>query len=328
MDSRRSRRRYRFHPAWRAALPLLIIGLASCRSPRVPMDIPWSGWHQHEETVDQHLRPFWTYVPASLNTTGHVPVVIVLHGGGQTPEDIMKITRFNDLADRYGFIVVYPSGTGTNPRRLYWNVLLSRTFATQKSIDDFTYLDRVLHRLKSQLPVDEKAIFAAGFCQGAMLAYRLACDEQWSHRLAAIAAVAGVMTVAPDDCRAERLVPILSFHGRRDPFSRFDGGIAEKAPRLDRVSRPGVPETIAFWTGRGGLTAPPDTSASRGDARVSHYGPDENGYEVISWVLDNGGHTWPGGYHVLPEWMVGPVNRDIHAGNLIWQFFSRHRLIN
>ena len=69
-------------------------------------------------TVDNKVRKYWLYVPASVEGQKNVPVVFSLHGryGNDNPNDQNDILRkdgkpiFTSLADKEGFIVVYPQG--------------------------------------------------------------------------------------------------------------------------------------------------------------------------------------------------------------------------
>lgn len=329
---------------WSLAIVAGLILLSACRAPQpvsstTNAETPGSrkkppaaasaapvGLSTHRMYEDGRERSVLLYRPANLPAKKPVPLVLALHGGGGLPENMMDVSGFNALADAHGFVVAYPSGTGSTPRRLFWNILKSGTYATVNEIDDLDFLQQALDAVSDMVRVDTNRIYAAGFSQGGMMCYRLACDPAWSKRLAAIAVVGGTMTVDPESCKAERAVPVISFHGRLDPFSNFAGGIAEKAPRNDQVARPGVEESIRFWVSRGGLDQQPSASGTMGTAVMHQYGPDSNGFEVVSWVLEDGGHTWPGSNGNLPEWMMGKVNRDIVASVLIWDFFSRHPL--
>ena len=42
-------------------------------------------------------------------------------------------------------------------------------------------------------------------------------------------------------------------------------------------------------------------------------------------ALHGGGHTWPGGYQYLPEFLIGKTNRDLDASETIWNFFQGYR---
>lgn len=303
-------------------LSVCAVVMTSCRSPA-----PQQEAERFRRLLIQHAdreRYADMFVPAHTVTREPMPLVIVLHGSGQTPEDIASLTGFNNLATLERFAVVYPAGTGNTPERLYWNVLQSGTYATEERVDDFGFLNAVVTQVMQEVAIDRSRIYAVGFSQGGMLCYRLACDPLWSTRLAAMAVVGATMTVAPDDCAPGRLVPLLSIHGMQDPFSNFAGGIAAKAMRNDRVPRPGLYETIDYWVEQGGFTGEPDTSDSRGQAACRRFASRTNDYEIISWEINNGGHAWPGSPANLPEWMVGNVNHDIQATALIWNFFARH----
>jgi polyhydroxybutyrate depolymerase len=56
-------------------------------------------------------RQYLLYVPPSYDHTKPSPLVISMHGAALWPAQQMNLSRWNRLADEYGFIVVYPSGT-------------------------------------------------------------------------------------------------------------------------------------------------------------------------------------------------------------------------
>jgi poly(3-hydroxybutyrate) depolymerase len=60
-------------------------------------------------TVDDVDRNFMVRLPKGYDPQQHYPVVILLHGMNQDPEDIERLTRFNELADKDGIITVYPA---------------------------------------------------------------------------------------------------------------------------------------------------------------------------------------------------------------------------
>jgi poly(3-hydroxybutyrate) depolymerase len=63
-------------------------------------------------------REYLVHVPPSHERQERLPLVMVLHGCNQDHIDMQTITRFDELADRYGFIVVYPFITGYRGVRL------------------------------------------------------------------------------------------------------------------------------------------------------------------------------------------------------------------
>lgn len=282
------------------------------------------GFTSHTLYHEGRQRQFLAYRPPLLKVGQPAPLLVALHGGGGTPENILEVSGFNQLADRHGFVVVYPAGSGSTPTRLFWNILLSGTYASANQVDDIGYLARVLDHVTGMTRIDSNRVYFAGFSQGGMMCFRLACDPVMSGRIAAIATVGATMTVAPSECHASHPVPAITFHGKKDPFSNYAGGIAEKAPRNDLVARPGFDESIRYWVKRWGLPETPSASGHSGTAHMQQFGPDAQGYEVVSWTFEDGGHTWPGSNANLPEWMMGKVNYDVDASALIWDFFMRH----
>ncbi|PKO14322.1 MAG: hypothetical protein CVU39_14895 [Chloroflexi bacterium HGW-Chloroflexi-10] len=57
------------------------------------------------------MRKYLLYVPQSYDPAVPTPLIISVHGYAEWPAHQAQISRWNDLADEYGFIVVYPAGT-------------------------------------------------------------------------------------------------------------------------------------------------------------------------------------------------------------------------
>jgi len=81
-----------------AILPLLCVGSA-LRAQET----------KEKVTVDDVDRNFMVRLPKGYDPQQHYPVVILLHGMNQDTDDIERLTRFNELADKDGIIAVYPS---------------------------------------------------------------------------------------------------------------------------------------------------------------------------------------------------------------------------
>jgi polyhydroxybutyrate depolymerase len=180
------------------------------------------------------------------------------------------------------------------------------------------YTNALLDDLERQFNVDKKRVFATGISNGAMMCLRLAC--QLSNRIAAIAPVSGSLGFS--GCNPPRPVSVIYFQGTADKFMPIGGG---KGPR----SLPGeffesTDQTIAFWRRQDKITGSPRV-VRRGQATGYYYGPGAAGSEVVLWVIQGGGHTWPGGqYGFLGERVLGALTHDISANDLMWEFFQRH----
>ena len=79
------------------------------------------GDHTHNLDVDPRTRSYLVHIPPAYNGSKAFPVVLAYHGGGSNADVTVPFTGLSDKADRSGFIVVYPSGTGRLPKALTWN---------------------------------------------------------------------------------------------------------------------------------------------------------------------------------------------------------------
>jgi polyhydroxybutyrate depolymerase len=80
----------------------------SCLALPFVSSVLWAQETQEKVTVDDVDRSFMVRLPKGYDSQQHYPVVILLHGMNQDPSDMERLTRFNDLADKNGVIVVYP----------------------------------------------------------------------------------------------------------------------------------------------------------------------------------------------------------------------------
>jgi polyhydroxybutyrate depolymerase len=67
--------------------------------------------------VNGTLRTFVVHLPLGYDSKNKYPVVILLHGAGETDQDIARRSRFDFMADRYGIIAFYPNSDGVR-----WNI--------------------------------------------------------------------------------------------------------------------------------------------------------------------------------------------------------------
>jgi polyhydroxybutyrate depolymerase len=67
-----------------------------------------------------------------------------------------------------------------------------------------------------------------------------------------------------------------------------------------------------------------DSAGDGTSASYRVYPGGAGGSEVVSYVIENGGHTWPGGWQYLPVFLVGKTSRNLDASEIIWAFFQRH----
>jgi len=269
-------------------------------------------------------RSYSLHVPSSVTSQKPVALVVALHGGGGNGDANNVQTGFNEVADREGFIVVHPDGTGVarpllnafGKGRLYtWNAGTCCGYAVQHDVDDVGYIRALIKHLQQLYSIDARRIYAAGFSNGGMLSYRLACEA--SEIFAAIGVVSGTQTSRPG--KPSQPVSVIHIHGTSDMNVVLTGGIGAKA--LDRAPKPPVMDAIHFWIKANGVDATPQLT-QRGNIQKQLWTGGHGGSEVAFYLISGGGHAWPGGQQMLA--MLDKPSPDLAATPLIWDFFKAH----
>ncbi|MCP3995630.1 MAG: hypothetical protein GY722_11265 [bacterium] len=298
------------------------------------------------EIPDYDERPYAVFLPSSYDPTRAIPVVVALHGGGGKAEgavtttcaegDHASATCLHNVAEREGFAVVYPNGSGFGllPNLRTWNAgggidgynCVSGQ-ACERGVDDIAYFGTLLDHLQGWMNVDTGMIYATGLSNGAAMSHRLACEM--SDRFTAIAAVGGTNQFAVEEhCDLTIALSILQIHGTDDPcwtYETSDEACADRSGSL----KIGVAESTEGWVDRLGCEAEPAvdelpdvTADGMTTTRKVWSGCGADPAEVHLLTINGGGHTWPGGDPYLPERVVGPVTTDWDSA-LIWEFFSQ-----
>jgi polyhydroxybutyrate depolymerase len=273
-------------------------------------------------------RTFLVHLPPGFAARGALPVLLAFHGGGGSAQGFQKYAGLDAVADREGFVVVYPDGTGRLGRRLLtWNAGQCCGRAREERADDVGFALRVLADLARELKLDRTRVYATGHSNGAMLAYRLAAEAP--ARIAAIAPVAGAMQLAA--FAPAQPVPVLHVHSVDDPRALYAGGLGPAFPFTNaRVLHRAVESELARWAQLAGCAVEPSVveqrraPAGRPDAghtaTLLDFAPCTSGADVRLWKLTGAGHGWPGAPPVVSERLMGPETHVIDAAEEVWRF--------
>lgn len=270
----------------------------------------------------RRVRTYRLHRPGGRPPVAPAPLVVVLHGGFGSGAQAERAYGWDALADRHGFQVAYPDGVGRS-----WNAGWCCGPARDQGVDDAGFIEALLDQVASEGGVDDRRIYAAGMSNGAMLAYRLACDLPG--RLAAIGPVAGTMA---GECPRPAPVSILHIHGLEDRNVPFAGGPGSTGStgsrggrRVGSQPRPSVPSVIDYWRRGAGCGAP--VVAEAGPIRTET-ATAPSGVEVCLIALAGVGHVWPGSHPPPPQVsaMLGldPPSDVLDATGLLWGFFAAH----
>jgi polyhydroxybutyrate depolymerase len=281
---------------------------------------------------DNLKRTYKIFTPSTYNKSLQLPLVIALHGRGGNGESMVLVTRkgFNKLAETDGFIVVYPDGIEQN-----WNDgrmdQEANDRAHRENIDDIGFISGLIDLMISEYNADPKRIYITGISNGAIMSYRLACEL--SSKITAIAPVDGnIPYMLFPECNPTNPVSVLAINNMNDPLVPYEGGnIYGHFHRVNLGKVLSVEESVTFWAKMNQctpvpvLTNEPDVDPKDGTRVIKkQFSNGAGGTEVILYSIEGGGHTWPGGFQYLPEWLIGKTSRDIDANEIIWSFFKSH----
>jgi polyhydroxybutyrate depolymerase len=255
-------------------------------------------------------RSYRLHVPAGYDSSTPTPLVLNFHGFGSNALEQERYAEYPQAADKYGFIVATPDGTNT-PRR--WYIYGERE---PGYVDDFAFTDALIDRLSATLCVDAARIYATGISNGGGMTSILGCRA--NDRIAAIAPVAG--SPYPDlQCRSKGPMPVIAFHGTEDQLVPFEGG---PGGRLGLPSG-AVRDNMRDWASHNGCNMTLQSRRVAADVMLETYTGCKAGAEVQLYVVEGGGHTWPGGRIDVPG--LGETTHSISATELSWAFFAAHR---
>ncbi|MCZ7586660.1 MAG: prolyl oligopeptidase family serine peptidase [Deltaproteobacteria bacterium] len=202
----------------------------------------------HKRTLDHggRARTYYLRVPPTVTSGVPLPVVFMFHGAAINAKWFKDVVELEDLADREGFVAVFPDGTGNVPFLHTWNAGNCCRYASENNVDDVGFTLALLEQLAALLRVDRNRVYAAGWSNGAMLAYRLACEH--AEVFAAVGGVAGA--TGGSTCAPSRPMPVVHIHGTHDEFAPYAGGVGAKS-RVNITHR-GVESLMKMWRGLDG----------------------------------------------------------------------------
>lgn len=271
--------------------------------------------------VGGRTRSYVLHVPKG-SAAGPRALVLVFHGGGSNPQGAIRLTGFSEKADREGFLVVYPAGSGRLPNVLTWNAGACCAYAASQNIDDVGFVRAVIDDVAAFTPVDRRRVFATGMSNGGQMSYRLGAELP--DLIAAIAPVAGSLEVPADRVRVPK--PVLIFHGSDDDHLPFAGGIGPRS--VAGVSFNSVDRAVTAWTRVNGcgktptVVQLPDREDDGTTVERRTWPGCAGGADVVLYVIQGAGHTWPG--RTLAERLLGVSTKEISATDLMWEFFKAH----
>jgi poly(hydroxyalkanoate) depolymerase family esterase len=273
------------------SMPDLAEGLGSPR--RAPVPVP-DGARYEERTFanDAGSRTYKVYVPSGY-TGQALPVVVMLHGCTQSPDDFAAGTRMNELAEEQTFLVAYPGQPQSANLQKCWNWFNAGD--QQRDAGEPSLIAGIAREVVREFSADPTRVYAAGLSAGGAAAAVLAAT--YPDVFAAVGVHSGIPYGAAKDmpsafaamngggavqARSTRSpVPTIVFHGDADHTVNPVNG--------DRVIAQAEPEAKL-----GKVVTQGETPGGMLYTRTVQV--DSAGREVLEqWVLHGAGHAWSGG---------------------------------
>ena len=269
-------------------------------------------------TGEAGRRDYTLYVPAAYQGRP-LPLLVLLHGCRQAPEELAASTGMNELAEDGPFLVAYPAQTRRANAYGCWNWFEREH--QQRDRGEPSLLTAITRQVMAEYAVDPARVFVAGLSAGGAMAVVLAATHP------DLFAAAGVHSGMAYKAGETLWSGLFAMHGGgRDPvraaevaFARA-GAAARAVPLIvfhgdrDRVARPANADQIAAqWVhlaalaadsgeqndrGGGALAAPVAVAGCAPDGRtfVRWLYRDDCGATVVEkWIVKGLGHAWSGG---------------------------------
>ena len=233
-------------------------GLARPTMNRAPIAVPDGAQFGEYVFANQAgSRAYKLYIPSGYNQQP-LPLVVMLHGCRQSPDDFAAGTRMNDLAEEGTFLVVYPAQAQSANISKCWNWFSPAD--QQRDEGEPSLLAGVTRQVMRDLRVDGERVYIAGLSAGGAAAAimgatypdlyaaigvhsGLACGAASDTPSAFTAMRQGRSDLARAPGRVERAIPTIVFHGDHDTTVNPVNGdqvIAQSRPRrtFEQPSRP------------------------------------------------------------------------------------------
>lgn len=271
--------------------------------------------------VDGNEGRYQLIVPEGYDGTTPLPLVFGLHALTVSYTFVPAGAGFADMAEDYDFIGVSPSNLVDNGT-FFWMA------APVEDNPDVVFMEALLDELEAELCIDTTKVFSTGQSNGAQMSSVLAC--QVSDRITAVAPIAGVEFPAEEGVCDDRPVPVMAFHGTADPIVTYEGG-GLNAARIadlhywkgdvpdDVPEHEGVDQAMDNWAAHNGCE--PGRQEERISDEVVLATWEGCEAETVLYVVEGGGHTWPGRPTPGFEEQFGPTTMDIEATPLMFEFF-------
>ncbi|MEO8104553.1 MAG: PHB depolymerase family esterase [Betaproteobacteria bacterium] len=276
---------------------------STAQQARAPATAPGGEFVAHTFVCEAGTIEYKLFVPARL-VAASPPLIVMLHGCTQSPDDFARGTRMNALAQEHGYVVAYPEQSRSRNSGKCWNWF--RSHDQKRGQGEPALIAALTRHLVAARGIDERRVYAAGLSAGGAMAAVLA--STYPDIYAAIGVHSGLpfgvahdlpsalaaMQQRPGIKASAKLtqpdrVPAIVFHGDRDTTVTPCNGAAVVAQFAGRDAtadgNANAPRATVENGAVAGGRAYTRTVFSNADGTVA----------AEQWVIHGAAHAWSGG---------------------------------
>jgi len=258
------------------------------------------------ETPDGPRR-YKLFIPKGYDKAKPAPLLVVLHGCTQDPNDIAKGTRFNEIAGGKGFLVAYPEQPQKYNGLKCWNWFEATHQVRDKG--EPALIASITRRVMSDYVVNPKKVYIAGLSAGGAMAVITAYAYPELFAAAGIhsgiaygsvTSIANALTAmhsGASDPASLGLAVVKGFGSARHFPAIVFQGKADKSVNWVNASQI-VSQLLQSYPPRKGSAVETGPKWTAGEAAGYHFTKTTYGEEtsiIEEWIVDELGHAWSGG---------------------------------
>lgn len=291
-------------------LLILFFLFFQCSQKSIRGNIPIDYIILHEKIlIDSIEREYVIFQPKVIKQN---VILIGLHGRGGSGEEFMWKTEFNQLAEKEGFIIVYPSGVNKA-----W--VDGRNLSDENpNVNDEYFLLRLREKLEKDFSIQKFFLF--GYSNGGFMTQKMAFTYPKS--FAGYANVVSTISENLNKIKPKEPVSVLFINGTEDPIVPYNGGMIKG----NKGVAIGAEDTVKQWVKWNKCNVKPEAETINQNKDgikvfIHTYANCKSSKQVRFLKLEGAGHGWPG---KLEEENIGfgKFTSEIDANKEIWKFFK------
>jgi poly(hydroxyalkanoate) depolymerase family esterase len=280
---------------------------------------------------------FRGYVPSNYNPAAPLPLVVALHGCGQSADEFAQLTQLDQLAEAKKFIVVYPEQSKDANSLRCWNWFVDAHM--KRAAGEPSLIAGITGWVQQNYAVDTRRTYVTGFSAGGAMASVMGAT--YPDLYAAIGVASGCEYAAGVACAGNRSADPEQAgklaHEAMGPYARpmpavvVQGDQDKTVPPINAEQLVRQVQVTADWADDGAANRsvpswPKKTSFKRESGStgrttsVHNYGDGRGGELVQRWLVRGMGHAWSGGSSAAQ--FSDPNGPD--AGSVMYDFFMSH----